>query len=277
MLGTLNSGDEVLIHEPAWVSYQEQAKLIDVIPKFIPYSVEVNNFIEYITPKTKMIILNNPNNPSGRIYTQKELELLYDLCLQKDIYLLVDEAYSDFIVKENFFSAGRLNIKKNNVIIVNSLSKNMGMSGWRVGYLISNSNVIKAVLKINQHLITCASTVLLYYMAKYFDDIIAHTLPQVRSIVVKRQNVEILLKKHKIKYLPGGATFYFFVNIENYPGDSWDFAMELLKKYDISVVPGSAYGESTNKFVRVSIGTESMERIEHAIKIMHTMLYTHYT
>ena len=265
MLATVNQRDEVLIHEPAWLSYQEQVKLIGATAHFIPYFADVGDFHQYISPKTRMLILNNPNNPSGRIYKREELEAIYKLCVQNNIY-------SDFILDGSFFSGGRLDSEKNNVIVVNSLSKNMGMSGWRVGYLISNEKVIKAVLKLNQHLITCAPTVLLYYMEKYFDLIISHTLPQVHDIVLKKQSVKKILKNYKILHLEGGATFYFFLSIENYSGNSTDFAMELLKNHDISVVPGSAYGASTERFIRFSIGTESLERIEHAIKIISIML-----
>ena len=185
---------------------------------------------------------------------------------------MVDEAYSDFVLDESFFSAARLDEKKKNLIVVNSLSKNMGMSGWRVGYVISNPDFIQSLLKLNQHLITCAPTVLLYYMVKYFDNIIAHTLPQVREVVEKRNRVKELFDLYNIKYLSGGATFYFFVSIENYAGSSWDFAVKLLHQHDIAVVPGSAYGKSTERFIRFSIGAESIDRIEHAIKVISVLL-----
>ena len=216
--------------------------------------------------------MNNPNNPAGRIYSSEELKRIYDLCLERSIYLLVDEAYSDFVLDGSFVSAGRLSEKKHYVIIVNSLSKNMGMSGWRIGYVIAHREVIQVILKINQHLITCAPTILLQYCARYFDDILLHTLPQVRAVVEKRARIARVLESLNLKAMPGSATFYFFVSLGNYPGTSLDFATQLLQEYAVSVVPGSAYGSSTDRYIRVSIGAESEERILAGLKSIVDLL-----
>ncbi len=273
MQAILNPGDEALIHEPSWLSYQEQLKMLSAVPKFIPYNCNISNFVEYFTEKTKLLILNNPNNPAGWLYRKEDLEMIYEECRKRGIYVLVDEAYSDFVVnKADFCSMARIAEDKDGIIVVNSLSKNMGMSGLRVGYVISSSNVIEHILKINQHLITCASTIVLHYLARYFDDIIKITLPQVKSVVEKRLRVENMLKKNELKFLPGSTTFYFFVNIEDFPAPSLDFSLYLLLKHKIAVVPGSAYGESTERFIRLSIGTESEERIHDAIMIMRNLI-----
>jgi aspartate/methionine/tyrosine aminotransferase len=258
-------GDEVLIHEPAWLSYPEHVRIARAVPRFIPFNCPVNDFKRYFTYKTKLLILCNPNNPAGRVYGVDELRMLYALCRSRGVYLLVDEAYSDFVLGDGFTSITRIVPDKDGIIAVNSLSKNMGISGWRIGYAISHADFIRQLLKLNQHIITCAPTILLLYCEKYFDELLSITLPQVRQVVEKRQRIRGALDEIGLKALAGGSTFYFFVSIGKYPGCSTEFALNLLKHRLVAVVPGSAYGESTDRFVRVSIGTESEERVRRGL------------
>ena len=188
---------------------------------------------------------------------------------------MVDEAYSDFVVDSSFTSMATVVPNKDGVIVVNSLSKNMGISGWRIGYIISSESVIQTVLKVNQHLITCAPTILLQYCTKYFEEIISVTLPQVRDVVEKRKRVEKMISDLGMVCLPGGTTFYFFVSIQGYSGTSQEFSLSLLLEEKISVVPGSAYGKSTDRFVRISIGTESEERIWEALVVIRRHIEKH--
>lgn len=274
MLATLDPGDEVLIQEPAWVSYQEQARLVNADVNFIPFDVPISGFADYFTEQTKLVIINNPNNPAGRIYSYEELVELHALCRDNGVFLLVDEAYSDFAPPGTFHCLPKVVPDFDHAITVNSLSKNFGMSGWRVGYVIAHEEVIRGLLKINQHLITCAPTILLQYMARYFDDVLSHTLPQVDEVVHKRERVQKMCDRLGLRYLAGSATFYFFVDVDEFDGDIHDFALWLLVEKNISVVPGSAYGATTSRFIRVSIGTESEERIEEALRTIAAALST---
>ena len=273
MQSTLNVGDEVLIHEPAWLSYREQVKLVGAIPQFIPYDCEFTKITDYLTEKTKLLVLNNPNNPSGRIYSSKQLEKIYIDCYKRGIYILMDEAYSDFIEEKNDFCS-LASVAKNldGVFIVNSLSKNMGMSGWRIGYVIANEDKITNLLKLNQHIITCAPTILQLYIAHYFEDIINVTLPQIKEVVQKRKRIIAYMDFIGLKYMEGISTFYIFVKMEGLKSNTLDFCLYLLFKYGISTVPGDAYGMSTNDFIRISIGTESEERIKYSLDIIKSVL-----
>ena len=271
MQATLNPKDEVLIHEPGWLSYPEQARLVGARPRFIPYDCPVERFHTHFTDHTRMVIINNPNNPSGRLYTLEELRSLYEQCRPRGIYLLVDEAYSDFVLEETFHSMARVVPDKDGIIVVNSLSKNMGMSGWRVGYVIAEPALIHHMLKINQHVITCAPTVLQHYMARYFDEVTSVTLPQVRDIVRKRRRVAAMMEELGLQRLPGEATFYFLVSIGDFPGSSLDFALLMLLDHQVAVVPGSAYGRSTGRFIRVGVGTDSEERIYEALQLIRDL------
>jgi aminotransferase len=273
LMTLINPRDEVIIHEPAWVSYSEQIKLCQGVPIQIPYSTSVFEFEQFISKKTKMIIINNPNNPSGKVYSLEELTYLHELAKKYQIYILSDEAYSDFILNQDeFISFAHLDIKKKHSIVVNSISKNFGISGWRLGYLISNSNLINQILKLNQHLITCAPTILQHYVAQHFEKIINITKPQIKDLVKKRREIGEYMKSISLENLPGDTTFYFFTSIKNSKLTSEEFCSKLLSEFHISTVPGIGYGKSCDKFIRISVGSESTDRIKKGLEGIKKLL-----
>lgn len=266
LMALLNPGDEVIIHEPAWVSYPEQIKLCYGIPVQIPYHEDVYNFEKFITNRTKLIIINSPNNPTGKLFTIEELSYLNRLAIKYNLFILSDEAYSDFTAKnEQFVSLGNLDSTFSHSIIVNSISKNYGISGWRLGYIITNERLTEQILKLNQHLITCPPSILQFYIAKHFDEIIKITKPQILAVVEKRNDMLAFCSELGLNVLSGSATFYLFVSIAPSTLTSEEFCMRLLNEKNISVVPGVGYGKSCDGFVRVSIGTEPSERIKPAL------------
>ena len=265
LLAILNNGDEVLLHEPSWVSYQEHAKLCGASVRFISFQERAQEFSTHFRAETKVLILNNPNNPRGYLYSKEEILLCAKQCLLSGIYLIIDESYSDFIEDGSFYSATNLVNEYENVIVLNSISKNLGLSGWRIGYLIANTNFINNVLKLNQHLITCAPTILQNYLAVNFFKILAEIKLQMAELMAKRKRVQVILKKLGIEFLDGVGTFYFFLNLEKYHINAKDLSIELLKSKEVAVIPGNAYGENLKDFVRISIGVESEERIEEGL------------
>lgn len=273
MKTVLVEGDEVLVHEPAWLSYSEQIKLAGGVHVPIPYDKGIEEWETYITPKTKMIVVNNPNNPSGEMHSQEELTLLLLTAEKYGLYVLVDEAYSDFILPEDhFISFASIDVKKEHCLIVNSLSKNMGLSGWRVGYAIAHRDVIKQLLKLNQHIITCAATVLQDYMAENFDDILVNTIPQAQAMAIKRKQVQDIMDEEGIQYMKGSGTFYFMVDVSDFKGTTEELVYTLLLKDNISTVPGRAYGESVSGYIRFGIGVENLEDIRMCLKKIKSYL-----
>lgn len=273
LMTILNPDDEVIIHEPAWVSYTEQVKLCHGRPVTVPYHEPICNLANYVTSKTKAIIVNNPHNPTGRVFARSDLQLLHELARERGLFIISDEAYSDFLIdSESFVSCAVDDPLKQHTIVCNSMSKNYGMSGWRVGYVIGNADLTNELLKVNQHLATCPATVLEYYLAAHFQDILAITKPQIREVVKKRAKIAHYLDLHGMCYLQGSATFYLFVSIEPSGLDSEAFCMSLLKDYKVSAVPGLGYGQSCDKFIRVSVGTESMERTLHGVDCIEKLI-----
>lgn len=274
LMALVNPGDEVIIHEPAWVSYPEQVKLCYGVPVQVPYQESVFEFEKFITNRTKVIIINSPNNPTGKLFSIEELSHLNRLAIKYNLFILSDEAYSDFTQKgEQFISLGNLDRNFSHSIIVNSISKNYGISGWRLGYIITNERLTEQILKLNQHLVTCAPSVLQHYISKHFDEIIRITQPQILSVVEKRNQVLEFAKQNGLSALPGTATFYLFLSIAPTRLSSEEFCSKLLKERGVSAVPGSGYGKSCDEFIRISIGTESIERIKKGIVEIKALIY----
>jgi len=264
-MATLNQGDEVLIPEPFWVSYPEQVKLCYAVPVSIPYYKTVYDFEEFITPKTKVIVINNPHNPTGYVYTEEELKHLLMLAEKYNLWLFSDEAYSEFTDENTFISPAKIDREKKHTVVFNSISKNYGISGWRLGYVVANEKIIFNILKINQHLITCPSTILEYYVEKYFYDILEITNPQIKALVQKRKEIAAYMQSIGLQALPGSATFYFFVSISPSQLTSEEFCTKLLHEYYISTVPGLGYGLSCDKFIRISIGTAPTDELKKGL------------
>tara|TARA_B110000003_G_scaffold28206_1_gene26627 strand:+ start:2366 stop:3511 length:1146 start_codon:yes stop_codon:yes gene_type:complete len=272
MMTVLDPGDEVLAFEPAWLSYEHQATLAGAKIKFVPINFNLNDVDAFLSKKVKLVILNSPNNPAGTVYSSKEILSLVETCRHRNITVLIDEAYSDFVANDGFTSGVSIQPELDNVIVVNSLSKSMGLSGWRIGFVMANKSIIDQMLTLNQHLITCAPTVLQLYLAKYFDKIRAVTVPQAQSIELKRQEVLDRLDQANIKYAKGSSTFYILINLSDYFEDTYDLAEHLLNDHNVALVPGSAYGESTKGYLRMSIGVEPIDRIQRAIDTIKDIL-----
>jgi len=273
LMTLIDPGDEVIIYEPAWVSFPEQIKLCYGIPVQIPHHKSVFDFEDYISEKTKVIIVNNPNNPTGRVFNLEEMSFIYNLARKYNLFVISDEAYSDFVTnRDEFISFANLDTEKKHTIVVNSISKNFGISGWRLGYMISNADLINQTLKINQHLITCPATILEYYVEKHFDDIIKITKPQILELVKKRNQVEELMNSLKLNYLKGSSTYYFFVSIDDSNLSSEEFCTKLLNDYHVSTAPGIGYGKSCDSFIRVGIGSENLKRINTGLNAIKDLI-----
>ncbi|HEX2081185.1 MAG TPA: pyridoxal phosphate-dependent aminotransferase [Longimicrobium sp.] len=273
-MAILAPGDEVLVQEPAWVSYPEQVRLCHGRPVAIPRGVPVAEYRRFITARTRAIVVNNPNNPTGRVLTEREWREIHKIAKEYDLFIVADEAYSDYVLDSHeFISAAAHDPAKEHTIVCNTLSKNYGMSGWRIGYVFTNEELLYQILKVNQHLITCPATVLEHYIARHFHEVLDITAPQIRDVVVKRAAVARMLDQAGVRYLPGEGTFYLFVSIEGSRLGSEAFCTRLLEEGGVSAVPGIGYGDSCDQFIRLSVGSESMERIREGVERIAMLLH----
>lgn len=266
-MAILEPGDEVLIQEPAWVSYPEQVRLCHGRPVAIPRGVPIAEYRRFITDRTRAIVVNNPNNPTGRVLTEREWREIHKIAKEHDLFIVADEAYSDYVLDpRDFVSAATHDPAKEHTIVCNTLSKNYGMSGWRIGYVFTNPELLYQILKVNQHLVTCPATVLQLYMARHFDEVLGITAPQIRDVVMKRAAVARMLDEAGLGHMPGEGTFYLFASIGGSRLGSEDFCLRLLDEHGVSAVPGIGYGASCDRYVRLSVGAESMERIHRGVR-----------
>jgi aspartate/methionine/tyrosine aminotransferase len=275
LLAVLEPGDEVVIPEPFWLSYPAHVRLCRGEPVMVPHQESLFDLERHVTARTRAIIINNPNNPTGRVYTAAELDHLHALADRRGLLLLVDEAYNEFVVPGTaFVSAAVGDPDRLHTVTINSMSKNFGISGWRIGYLIAHRQLIDEVLKLNQHLVTCAPTILANYLASRFDELIERTRPQIQRTVAMRNTAAGWLAEEGIDTLPGEATFYLFGSLGESGLGSDAFATRLLRERGVCVVPGIAYGESCDRHIRISVGTESPERTRRGIAAIRSLIDT---
>lgn len=286
LLAILDEDDEVLIPSPTYTSYQEAIKVANGIPVFVDlieknhWAFSIKNFKQKITNKTKAILFCNPNNPTGTIYTKKQLIELAEFAEKYNLYILSDEVYKDFIYQEkeqdNFFSLAQIIELRKRVIRIFSFSKSHAMTGWRIGFLHSDASIAKEILKIHDSLITCAPVVS-QYAALAALEYGKKTIKFYKQEYIKRR--ELICKRlDKLRNIfsyqkPNSAYFVFPDYSEFSKLDSWKFSINLLEEAKVAVVPGVAFGPNGENHIRVSFGrteediNKAFDRMEKYFKI----------
>jgi len=195
----------------------------------IPHTETVFDIQNYITDKTKVIILNNPQNPSGKVYSKAELEHLIMLARKYNFYILSDEVYSKYTDEEEpFYSITEFDPDKKHSIVCSSMSKNFGISGLCIGFVIANAELIRYILKLNQHILTNPSTIIQEYIAVYFEHLLFAICPQIKKLIKKRKKVAEIIKELGLTVMPGSGSFYFFLSIAPTRLSSEEFCIRLL-------------------------------------------------
>lgn len=267
----IEKGDEVILLQPCYVAYEPAVILAGGIPKFIELKSE-NEFkltkeelLAAISPKTKAIILNFPSNPTGGVMTRKDYEPLIPVLKEHNIIVISDEIYAELSYEEKHCSPANFEEIKDLVILISGFSKAFAMTGWRLGYLCTNETFLREILKIHQYIIMCAPTAAQYgaieglkNSQKYVDEMIEQYKLR-RNYIVNGFN-RIGLPTH----LPHGA-FYIFPCIKKTGLTSLEFCEKLLEEQNVACVPGSAFGEAGEGFIRVSYAY-SIEEIKVAIE-----------
>lgn len=280
ILATVNPGDEIIIPAPYWVSYPAMVSLAGGKNVIIEtnentgFKVTAEQLESAITPKTKMLILCNPSNPTGSAYSKKELEALAEIVLKNNFYVLSDEIYEKLVYDDfQFVSFAALDPEiKKKTILVNGISKSYAMTGWRIGYTAGPENIVSAINKIQSHTTSHASSISQHAAIEAVAGpqyVIHEMLEEFRNRREYFYN-ELTSIKGITCYKPEGA-FYLFPNISHYlhtksdvlkVENSFDFAMHLLYDAHIAAVPGSAFG--SEGYLRMSYAT-SMDHLHEAI------------
>ena len=273
LLSLLNSGDEVIIPAPYYVNYVQMVYLCHAIPVIVDnpnadeLSFNIKDVEEAITPKTKAIIINTPANPSAKLIPQEKIEALAAIAKKHDLVVISDEVYKCLIYDgKPFKSIIAIDGMRERTILINSLSKEFCMTGYRVGYVLAPEEVIATMTKLQENVCACVPLPSQYAAIEAlsgngdYSSHMVNTFRSRRDLLVKGiQEIEGLSCQ-----VPE-ATFYLMVNISKTGMTSEQFAIELLKKAHVALVPGIAYGNSCDKFVRIAFTLEE-RRIEEGIR-----------
>ncbi len=269
----LNPGDEVLVPDPGFPAYPSIIKMAGGIPKAYPlfaendFSLKSDDVRKRITAKTKAVIINSPNNPTGAVYSKEEMNALAGLLEKREIIAISDEVYRDIYYEEEPDSVARY---MQNFVVINSISKTFSMTGWRLGWCIAPPELVKLIASFHQLAVTCAPAVSQYaaiFVLKGFAE------------AEKRQNLEELRKRREItmrcldeytdlSFVKPAGAFYVFVNVSEKTtryGNSMEISMSLLSKGKVVTVPGSAFGQRGEGYLRLSFAPPP-EQIEEGIR-----------
>ena len=263
-------GEEVIIPQPCYVSYEPCVILTQGVPVVIPlqekneFRLTAQELRDAITEKTKLLILPFPNNPTGAIMTKEDLEAIAEVCIEKDIYVVSDEIYSELTYGTKHVSVASIPGMRERTILINGFSKGHAMTGWRLGYACGPEEIIQQMTKIHQFAIMCAPTTSQYAAVdalKNGDEDVA----MMRDAYDKRRRYVL----HELRdmgltcFEPYGA-FYVFPCIKEFGMNSEDFATKLLQEEKVAIVPGTAFGDSGEGFLRISYAY-SLENLKEAL------------
>lgn len=270
----LNSGDEVIIPQPSYVSYEPCTILAGGIPVILNLSAE-NNFeltadmlAKCITDKTKVLILPYPNNPTGAILSEKNLKEIAELVIKHDLYVISDEIYSELTYNGKHCSIISIDGMKERTILINGFSKAYAMTGWRLGYALASQEIIQQMTKIHQFAIMCAPTVSQYAAIEALkngeDDI-----NMMKTAYNQRRKFLLhFFKEIGVECFEPFGAFYIFPSIKKFGMTSEEFATRLLQEEKVAVVAGTAFGDCGEGYVRISYAysIENLKKATERIK-----------
>ncbi len=270
MRAMLDPGDEVLIPQPSYVSYEPCAILANGTPVIIELKAEnefrltAEELEAAITPKTKLLVLPFPNNPTGAIMERKDLEAIAEVILKHDLYVLSDEIYSELTYTDNHVSICNLPGMQERTVLINGFSKSHSMTGWRLGYACGPEVIIKQMLKIHQFAIMCAPTTSQYAAVEAMRNGDEDVQEMKAEYNVRRKYLLKRFSEMGVDCFEALGAFYVFPCIKEFGMSSDDFATAMLKSKKVCVVPGTAFGDCGEGFLRISYAY-TMENLKIAM------------
>jgi len=280
ILTLAEKGDEVLLSDPSWCNYTSQIILAGAKPIFVPvkeesgFMLRAEDIEKRITDKTKLLIINSPGNPTGAVISKEEMDKISGLIERTGIYVITDEVYEKLVYEgARHISLASYKAIRDKVITVNSFSKSYAMTGWRVGFAAGNKEIIGQMIKLQEHMVACVSTV----SQKAAIEALKGPQDALKSMLdsYSRRRSQMLEKLNSIGGIrckkPMGS-FYIFANIKALGKSSEEFALGLLTNKGVCLIPGTAFGEHGEGFVRISYATseenilEGMDRLKDYIE-----------
>jgi len=272
LLVTITPGDEVLLQDPQWLNYFSQIKFCGGKPILVPvyeeneFRISWESIKKRITNRTKILMLNSPNNPTGAVLNYNDLKDIAKLAKEYNLLVISDEVYSTFVYDEvKHFSIASIDGMQERTIIINSFSKSFAMTGWRIGFAAGNKKIIEKMTRLQENLVACANSSSQYAAIKALD--IFNKTDKIIEVYRKRRNI-IVDGLNSIKGIscckPKGS-FYIFPNIKKLGKNSETVANEFLEKAKVITIPGSAFGPHGEGYLRISYAN-SEENLIEAVK-----------
>ncbi len=264
-------GDEVLIPQPSYVSYEPCAILTGAVPVIIDLKPEnefrltAQEIEDAVTEKTKVIVLPFPNNPTGAIMEKSDLEAVAEVIEKHDLYVISDEIYGELTYKGKHVSIATMPGMKERTILINGFSKAYAMTGWRLGYACGPTNIIAQMTKIHQFAIMCAPTTSQYAAVEAIKNGDSDIARMRESYNMRRRFLLNAFREMGIECFEPYGAFYVFPCIKEFGMTSDEFATRFLKEEKVAAVPGTAFGNSGEGYLRISYAY-SLERLEEAMK-----------
>lgn len=266
----LDPGDEVIIPQPSYVSYGPCTILAGGKPVYLELSADdqfrltPDKLEEAITDRTKVLILPYPNNPTGAIMEKEDLEKIRDVVVKHDIFVLTDEIYSELTYKGKHVSIASLSGMKERTVYINGFSKAFAMTGWRLGYACAPRELLSQMLKIHQFAIMCAPTTSQYAAIAAIKECDGEVEKMREKYDERRRYLYDRLKRMKLDVFEPFGAFYMFPSIKEFGMTSDEFATRLLKEEKVAVVPGTAFGDCGEGYLRISYAY-SLSDLERAL------------
>jgi aspartate aminotransferase len=281
IMAILNPGDEVLIPQPHWVSYVPMTQIAGAKAVPLPlhkdrgFKLSAKDIYDYATDKTKLIILNSPSNPTGAVLEEKDLQAIAEACIKKDLLVISDEIYEHIIYNQYHMSIGSLPGMKEQTVTVNGFSKAYSMTGWRLGYAAAPRHIIKLMSNLQGHSVSNATSFVQkagVAALRGSQECVAEMVSEFRRR--RDRIVELLNEIPGVDCLMPEGAFYAFADFSEIEKNSIKLAGQLLDEAKVAVIPGVAFGESGEGFLRLSyaIGMDKIEEgIERIKKVVRRM------
>lgn len=266
----INPGDEVLIPQPSFVSYLPCAVMAGAKPVIINLKAEnefrltAQELEEAITERTKILVLPFPNNPTGAIMEREDLEAIAEVIQKHDIYVMSDEIYSELTYKGKHVSIVQIPGMKERTVLINGFSKAFAMTGWRLGYACGPAPIIEQMTKIHQFAIMCAPTTSQYAAVEALKNGDEDVAEMCMAYNQRRRFLVHAFKEMGLECFEPYGAFYIFPSIKEFGLTSDDFAMRFLKEEKVAVVPGTAFGDCGEGYLRISYAA-SLENLRIAM------------
>ncbi|MDD2638613.1 MAG: aminotransferase class I/II-fold pyridoxal phosphate-dependent enzyme, partial [Methanothrix sp.] len=270
---TLNPGDEVIVPQPCYVAYVPDIRLAGGVPRPVAtrlseeFKLRPEDFEGAISEKTKALVLSYPNNPTGAIMTREDLEEIADLVVENDLLVISDEVYEKLTYDGKHASFAQLEGMRERTVLLNGMSKSCAMTGWRIGYALGDPAIIGAMTKVHQYTMLCAPTMAQVAAVEALRRGDAEVKAMKREYDRRRRLFVSELKRLGLPCFEPKGAFYAFPSIEGTGLSSEEFAEELLKEQKVAAVPGNAFGDSGEGFIRCSYATSREEILEAVDRI----------